>query len=48
MKKIDVALVINGFAVGWLFAKSGFGVDCIIAFIAVGITSVYLSNRNKQ
>lgn len=45
MKKIDVALVINGFGVGWLLSKSGFGVDCIIAFIAVGITSVYLSNR---
>ena len=48
MKRIDVVLIINGFGVGWLFGKSGFGVDCIIAFIVVGFTSIYLSNRNNK
>ena len=43
MKRI--ALVLNGFGAGWLLGKSGFTWDCIIAFFAIGITSIYLTNK---
>ena len=44
----NIALIVNGFAAGWLVSKSGFAIDCIVAWIAIGITSVYLSNTKNK
>lgn len=47
LSKIDIALIINGFAAGWLLCKGGFTVDCFIAFVAIGVTTIYLSNKKQ-
>lgn len=44
----NLAMIINGFAAGWLMIKSGFTADSIIAWIAIGITTVYLSNTKNK
>jgi hypothetical protein len=48
MNKIDIALIINGFAAGWLLARGGFTWDCYVAFIAIGATTIYLIRKKDK
>jgi hypothetical protein len=41
-------LMINGFAGGWLLGKSGFGIDCIIAYFILGFTILWYDRRVKE
>ena len=47
-RSISIALIVNGFAAGWLLARSNFKWDCILAYIIIGITTVYLSNKTEN
>jgi hypothetical protein len=41
-------LLINGFAGGWLLGKAGLSVDCIIAYIILGITVIWYDGKVKE
>ena len=45
MRQKDIALILNGLGSGYLFGKSGFGLDCWIAFIIMGITVIWYTNK---
>jgi Ca2+-dependent lipid-binding protein len=45
MRQKDVALILNGLASGYLLGKSQLGLDCWIAFIVMGITVIWYTNK---
>jgi len=48
IKKSDIALLINGFAVGWLFTSTPMNVEHWIFWGIAGITFVWCGNINKK
>ena len=45
MRQKDIALILNGLASGYLLGKSQLGLDCWIAFIIMGITVIWYTNK---
>ena len=45
MRPQDVALILNGFASGYLLGKSELGWDSWVAFIIMGITVIWYTNK---
>jgi hypothetical protein len=44
----SIAIMINGFAAGWLMVRGGFTWGCVIAWLAIGISTIYLSTKNDK
>lgn len=45
MRQKDIALILNGLGSGYLLGKSELGLDCWIAFIIMGITVIWYTNK---